>query len=169
MQWVCGQREWLWTHLPVGQVFCPCRPVYGRGQRRSGESNGETKDTYMPPTVIIEYRSISLLSTITGQLSGASSPSARYGHQRTRSWHQTVGSHSWEPHRTQGSQRGTASYSDLFSCVLYSRAVLQQWRKHSATWGYYKLNLVILVNFWIFEWLVFDTRRLCKLKTLSST
>ena len=40
-QWVCGQRQWLWTHLPVGQVLRSHRPVYGRRQRRSGESDWE--------------------------------------------------------------------------------------------------------------------------------
>lgn len=40
VQRVCGQRQRLWTHLPVGQILRPHRAVHGRRQRRSGESGG---------------------------------------------------------------------------------------------------------------------------------
>lgn len=42
LQWVCSQRQWLRTHLPVGQVLRSHRPVYGGRQRRSGEFKEET-------------------------------------------------------------------------------------------------------------------------------
>lgn len=40
VQRVCGQRQRLWTHLPVGQRLRPHRAVHGGRQRRSGESEG---------------------------------------------------------------------------------------------------------------------------------
>lgn len=40
VQRVCGQRQRLRTHLPVGQILRPHRPVHGGRQRRSGESEG---------------------------------------------------------------------------------------------------------------------------------
>lgn len=40
VQRVCGQRQRLWTHLPVGQILCPHRTVHGGRQRRSGEAEG---------------------------------------------------------------------------------------------------------------------------------
>lgn len=48
-----------------------------------------------------------------GELFGATSSSAGYGHQRAGPRHQTVGPHSWEPHRTEGSKRGI-----LFCSIL---------------------------------------------------
>lgn len=56
--------------------------------------------------------SLHLLSS-TGELFGAASPSARYGHQWSGSWYQAVGPHCRDPHRTQGLKRGIMFSSNV--------------------------------------------------------
>lgn len=55
VQRVRGQRERLWTHLPVGQALCSHRTVHGGRQRRSGESGGKRRNVCL---VIVHARSI---------------------------------------------------------------------------------------------------------------